>query len=145
MDQGAIDFFSCGNYLCCVMRLITLILNWLIKIADIIVAATMGHISKIFHCELQTVISYFGTSSQQYSSFTRAWRSIVSNYSNLFFIRCPRSFSHSSHSLSPLLGCSSGLITLGPLVTVPAWTAVMVFDSLIFILTLAKAIQVRKY
>lgn len=52
---------------------------------------------------------------------------------------------HNVLALRLYSGCNSGLITLGPLVTVPAWVAAMVFDAVIFILTLAKAIRVRKY
>lgn len=42
--------------------------------------------------------------------------------------------------LRPVLGCQSGLATLNPTTTIPAWAGVIAFDTVLFVLTLTKAI-----
>jgi len=47
--------------------------------------------------------------------------------------------------ITPLLGCNSGLIGLSPTITIPSWVAVIVFDTVIFVLTLISAVHKFKY
>ncbi|KAL5511032.1 hypothetical protein ACEPAH_4247 [Sanghuangporus vaninii] len=46
--------------------------------------------------------------------------------------------------LRPVLGCQSGLATLNPTTTIPAWAGVIAFDTVLFVLTLAKALHSYK-
>jgi len=43
--------------------------------------------------------------------------------------------------LHPLLGCDSEEVPLSPYITVPAWAGMITFDSVIFMLTLVKAVR----
>ncbi|KAH8108722.1 hypothetical protein DFH11DRAFT_1070300 [Phellopilus nigrolimitatus] len=43
--------------------------------------------------------------------------------------------------LRPILGCTSGLTRFSPTVTIPVWSAVIAFDTVIFGLTLARALR----
>lgn len=43
--------------------------------------------------------------------------------------------------IQPFFGCDSGLVSLNTTITIPAWAALMSFDTVIFLLTLTKIIS----
>ena len=48
---------------------------------------------------------------------------------------------YANSRLRPVLGCQSGLASLNPTTTIPAWAGVIAFDTVLFVLTLTKAIH----
>ncbi|KAL5489694.1 hypothetical protein ACEPAI_4526 [Sanghuangporus weigelae] len=46
--------------------------------------------------------------------------------------------------LRPVLGCQSGVTALNPTTTIPAWAGVIAFDTVLFVLTLTKALHSYK-
>ena len=46
--------------------------------------------------------------------------------------------------LTPVMGCDSGWTFIDPKITIPSWSAMIFFDTVIFILTIVRALRVCK-
>ncbi|KAL5531109.1 hypothetical protein ACEPAG_3985 [Sanghuangporus baumii] len=47
--------------------------------------------------------------------------------------------------IRPVFGCDSGLVSLNTTITTPAWAALMIFDTVIFLLTLTKVVAKSRH
>lgn len=108
-----------------------------LKGTDITILAVLIKVTRVIHCKYDIVpfnacscsyqIHLYHCKRKLYSTKTSTWWPLL----------------HSS--IAPLLGCNSGITYISSSTTVPGWTSVLIFDTLIFVLSLIRALKMRKY